>query len=152
MNTPEINVQIIRSNMQYVFEELDGLELPSFDDDVKENYALAVSIITLMKRLMLDEEKIDYIPTASSFVATVNFPDIDCINADLPELEESTIDEYIEAITKPIGQVALRIQQTEEQYKDAYLILTMLYFSLFLISTLIPTAEARKKIVSFLQQ
>lgn len=150
MEKPTINVQLVRSLMNTIFEAFDGVELKDLGDDKKENTALAVSIVTFLRRHMEEEGSVNYIPTALDFVQTIHFPDVasEGVLLETPDIQPEVVENYISDISESIGLVALKIKEVIPKQQDAYLILALIHFSLFILLSTFNLTTARKLVNS----
>ena len=147
---PIINVRDIRKLTITVLEHFEGLELPELASDEEENLALATAVTTHMLRLMDSA----YISTSIDFVQRVKFSSQN-VEGDVistPIIDRKIIQEYISAIEKPSALVALafkgKIATLENQ--DAYLILSMLHFAIFILLSHYNLSTARSLNVGIL--
>jgi hypothetical protein len=151
MKSPEINVKLVRSLMSVIFEAFDGVELKDLGDDTKENTALAVAIITFLSRHMA-EDSVNYIPTAIEFAQTIQFANVESKGeiVETPLIKPEVIESYIEDIGEAIGTVAIKINETVPKQQDAYLILSLLHFALFILLTTFNLTTARSVVSNYL--
>ena len=114
--------------MTVIFESFDGVELKDLGDDKRENTALAVALVTVLRRHMKTEKNVDYIPTAIDFIQTVQFSNVETEGnlLEVPIIDPPTIDQYVSDIAQATGAVALKIKEKIPDQQDAYLILSLL--------------------------
>lgn len=153
MDSQTINVQLVRSLMSVIFDAFEGVELKDLGDDTKENTALAFAIITFLRRHMEVEGSVNYIPTVLDFVQTIQFPDVgsDGNLLETPDIQAEIVESYISEISESIGLVALKIKEVIPKQQDAYLILALVHFSLFILLSTFNLTTARYLISNVLE-
>lgn len=152
MEQPTINVQVVRSLMSIIFEAFEGVELKDLGDDRKENTALASAIVTFLRRHMETEGSVNYIPTAVDFVQTIQFANVESEGEliSVPAIEKELVEDYINDICDAIGIVAIKIKEAIPKHQDAYLILGLLHFALFVVLSTFNMKTARVTVVNLL--
>lgn len=152
MEKPIIDVNVVRSLMNPIFDAFEGIELKDLGDDKKENTALAISIITYVRR-HIEEDALNYIPTAVEFVETIQFATKggEGTIVELPVISDEIIQDYISNISTPISMVALKVKESTTDNQDAYLILALIHFVLFILLSTFNLATARNTVLSVLK-
>jgi len=139
--------------MTPIMAAFEGLELKELKDDKEENFALASAITLHMLRQMSEHNGTNYIPTAIDFVKNVKFPAMGVegkIQA-TPEIDQVVIEQYIQDVSEPVARAALGIQSNVNEYQDAHLILSMLHFSMYILSSTFNIATSRNVISKLLE-
>jgi len=153
-STPEILIQDIRHLMVPIMAAFEGLELKELTDDKEENFALASAITLHMLRHMSEHNGTNYIPTAIDFVAKVKFPARMQGEGEIlttPEIDQVVIEQYVRDVSESAAKAALGIQSHVNEYQDAHLILSMLHFSMYILSSTFNIATSRNVISKLLE-
>ena len=151
-SSPIIDLQAIRDLMPTIMNTFEGIELKALGNDGEENVALASSITLLLIRQMKGNGK-NYLPTAIDFVKRVPFPgkESESEPQTIPQVDQDIIENYIRDISEPSARVALAIQTKVTQYQDAHFILSMLYFSMLILSSTVNFSTAKLLLISLLE-
>lgn len=138
--------------MPTIMGAFEGLELKELGDDKKENVALASAITLLMLKYMKENGK-NYTPTAIDFVKHVSFPSTEGESEfhAIPQIDQEILDQYIRDVSEPTARAALAIQSKVNQHQDAYLILSMLHFSMFILSSTLNVTTTRQLVINLLE-
>lgn len=152
---PIIRVGDIRRNCQLIMAVLDGASLDQTGDDKEENLALVLALIKHTVSQMRDAGSLDYLPTTLDFINNVKLPVLDNFGDILPSSEpnEALVASYFEDLKPYFKRIIQEIfLQKKDQFDDAYLYLSIIYFAIAILGSTFNLPTSRKLLHDFMEK